>query len=56
VLVLMLVLVQMLVQAEEQVEAQQRLVFLDKDQVNQHTAVPNVEANYGKPPQQVEAQ
>jgi hypothetical protein len=53
--VLVLVLVQMQVQAEKQVEGQQMLVFLGKDLVNQHTAVPNVKANSGKQ-EQVEAQ
>jgi hypothetical protein len=50
-----LVLVQMQVQAEEQVEGQQRLVFFGKVLVNQHTAVPNEEPNSGKQ-EQVDAQ
>jgi hypothetical protein len=49
-----LVLVQMEVQAEEQVQVQQRPVFLDVAEVKQHTAVLNVQAN-GYIQEQVEA-
>ena len=40
--------VMVLVRKQVQVEVRPKPVFLDIDQVKQHTAVPNVEANSGK--------